>query len=268
MGSQIATIVAVGVKSLRPHKYVTFLACIAGYLVVVPNPGDPAELTQLALFFVSFAVLVYSGLYMLNDAADHESDAKHPIKARRPVASGAVSTRAAVAVASGLILAGLAVAVLVSPLLVFWELGFVAFNILYTLVLKRIPYIDLAANTLTHPARVILGSALFGALPSRVWVTAAAVAAVYFSSNCLKRHFEIQDGKASLRPVLEHYHPLTLSGFAISGLLAQFSLPFLVSSERELGIVLFTLCANALMILGYYRIWARLYYPVEYALTH
>jgi 4-hydroxybenzoate polyprenyltransferase len=268
MGSRIANAFTVALRSLRPQKYVTFLACITGYLVVVPKPGDSLELSRLALFFLSFSVLVYSAIYMLNDIADRQSDMKHPIKARRLVASEAISTRAAVVIAAALILAGLAVAIFVSPLLVFWELGFVAFNVLYTLALKKIPYVELAANAATHPARVLLGGALFGGLGPGVLVTATAVATVYFSGNCLKRHFEMRNGETSLRTVLAHYRPRVLSTLALSALLAMFSLPFLASSGRELGILLFALCAHALMILGYYRIWPGLYRLVEYALTH
>src|SRR5262249_32974933 len=61
-----------------------------------------SELRVVAVFFVFCAAA--SSVYLANDIADRESDAHHPIKKQRPIASARLSPRTA-AVASALLAA-------------------------------------------------------------------------------------------------------------------------------------------------------------------
>ena len=48
------------------------------------------QLVRVALTVIAFS-MAGSGFYAINDAIDAEKDRGHPVKARRPVASGAVT---------------------------------------------------------------------------------------------------------------------------------------------------------------------------------
>ncbi|MEY4820862.1 MAG: hypothetical protein RLY72_514, partial [Planctomycetota bacterium] len=57
-----------------------------------PSSVAFAKASAALLAFASFC-LVASGFYCINDAFDAEKDRQHPVKCRRPVASGAISPR-------------------------------------------------------------------------------------------------------------------------------------------------------------------------------
>ena len=64
---------------------------------------------QLLLGFIAFSFMA-SSIYIINDYRDIEDDKKHPVKSKRPLASGAVSKSAAIIICILLILAGFAIA--------------------------------------------------------------------------------------------------------------------------------------------------------------
>src|SRR6476646_418482 len=81
------------VRTARPRQW-------AKNVLVFAAPGAAGVLTEatpLVRTLIAFACfcLAASGTYFLNDAADVESDRRHPTKHNRPVASGAVSVRQA-----------------------------------------------------------------------------------------------------------------------------------------------------------------------------
>ena len=87
---------------------------IKNVLVFFPIAFGGALLTDapaLASTLLGFCALslVASGVYVVNDLRDAERDREHPVKCRRPIASGAVGPRTAVAVAAALFASGLAV---------------------------------------------------------------------------------------------------------------------------------------------------------------
>jgi decaprenyl-phosphate phosphoribosyltransferase len=107
--------------------------------------SEPSQLLAATGAFAAFC-LVASGVYFVNDVADAKGDLRHPVKRLRPVASGVVSRRLAVASATVLIVAGLAVAGLTAG----WPLvavvaGYLALSFAYTFGLRAIALLDLGA---------------------------------------------------------------------------------------------------------------------------
>src|SRR5436309_6881006 len=100
---------AVWVRAIRirqwPKNLLVFGApAAAGAL---ERPGVVGSVCQAALAFC----LLASGAYLINDLRDAPEDRRHPVKRRRPIASGAIApgpavVAAGVAIAAGLILAG------------------------------------------------------------------------------------------------------------------------------------------------------------------
>jgi 4-hydroxybenzoate polyprenyltransferase len=74
---------------LRPAQWVKNSFVCAG-VVFGAQLNNPQALRAMALAFIAFS-LMGSGVYVMNDYVDRESDRLHPTKRRRPLASGAVS---------------------------------------------------------------------------------------------------------------------------------------------------------------------------------
>ena len=80
--------------SLRPGQWTKNLFVFAG-LVFGRRLFDPAAALQATAAFMIFCAL--SGVvYLFNDVADRATDARHPLKCRRPIASGALSPSTAI----------------------------------------------------------------------------------------------------------------------------------------------------------------------------
>ena len=85
--------------SLRPAHWTKNLIVFAG-LIFGLQLFDPVALATATGAFVIFCALS-GAVYLMNDVADRDADRRHPLKARRPVASGAVSAPVALATAAG-----------------------------------------------------------------------------------------------------------------------------------------------------------------------
>ena len=95
-------------RLLRPRQWVKNLLVFAG-----PAAGaaldDGAFVSRSVTMFVAFC-LAASGMYCINDAADAAADRLHPVKRRRPVASGEVAPRIARRLGAALVVAAVLVA--------------------------------------------------------------------------------------------------------------------------------------------------------------
>mgnify|MGYP001130779118 FL=1 len=73
-------------ESTRPRQWIKNLLIFAA-LLFAKKLTDPVRLAHALLAFVLFCA-VSGGVYLFNDMLDREKDRLHPIKARRPLASG------------------------------------------------------------------------------------------------------------------------------------------------------------------------------------
>src|SRR5512138_2583804 len=97
-------------EAMRPRQWSKNVFVFAG-IVFAGRLFEPrAELRVLAVFAVFCAAA--SSIYLANDVADHASDAHHPEKRMRAVASGRLSPRAAVLASAALGAAALIAAAL------------------------------------------------------------------------------------------------------------------------------------------------------------
>ena len=119
--------------------------------------ADDAIASVVTFFAFSCAA---SAIYCFNDIVDVDADRRHPVKCRRPIASGAVSVPTAYAL--------MAVLVLLSALLLFFlpqrageTAGIVAFyfllNMAYCLWLKRHAIIDVCTVAFGFVLRILAG---------------------------------------------------------------------------------------------------------------
>src|SRR5918912_2217267 len=94
------------VEALRPRQWTKNVFVFAALVFGGRLFDRDAVLRELAAFLVFCAAA--SAVYLANDAADREHDARHPEKRQRPIASGRIS--ASTAVVASVALSAVAVA--------------------------------------------------------------------------------------------------------------------------------------------------------------
>jgi decaprenyl-phosphate phosphoribosyltransferase len=192
------------VRLARPKQWVKNVLVFAapGAAGVLQHADD---LAATLLAFVAFC-LAASGTYYLNDAADVEADRHHPTKRFRPVASGLVPVTLARVLGVALILAGILVGFLTGS----WELpavvaGYVVLTTSYTIWLKHIAVVDLAAVAAGFVIRAVAGAAATDVEVSDWFLIVACFGSLFMVSG--KRSAELAEsvGSVSTRAVLGQY---------------------------------------------------------------
>jgi decaprenyl-phosphate phosphoribosyltransferase len=154
-------------RAARPKQWVK-------NLLVFAAPGAAGVLTHgdvLARSVIAFAVfcVAASGNYFLNDVVDRDHDRRDRFKRLRPVASGTIGARVAVATAVVLLatalLGGL---VALGPAFGAAVALYVAVNVAYNLRLRREPILDLAAVASGFVIRAVAGGLATG-VPLSEW---------------------------------------------------------------------------------------------------
>jgi decaprenyl-phosphate phosphoribosyltransferase len=194
----------------RPKQWVKNLLVFAapGAAGVLQHAGD---LAAAVVAFVAFC-LAASGTYYLNDAADVEADRHHPTKRFRPVASGAVPVPLARVAGVGLIAAGILLGFVTGS----WELpavvaAYVALTTSYTIWLKHVAVVDLAAVAAGFVIRAVAGAAATGVDVSDWFLIVACFGSLFMVAG--KRSAELAEsvGSVSTRAVLGEYSASFLS---------------------------------------------------------
>lgn len=189
-------------RTARPKQW-------AKNLLVLAAPGAAGVLGDhvgtVALAFVAFC-LASSGTYYLNDVADLEADRRHPLKRQRPIPSGVVSVRLAVAVGVGLILGALALAWALRPEFFGMVALYLAFTTAYSIWLKHLPIVDLAIVAAGFLIRAIAGGVAVDVPISRWFLIVASFASLFMVIG--KRVSEgllVEDELGGTRPALTAY---------------------------------------------------------------
>ena len=129
--------------ALRPRQWTKNLLLFAG-IIFAAKLGDATRVAEAVAGFVAYCA-ASSAAYLLNDVRDVAADRAHPLKSRRPIASGAVSRRAALRLAGGLAILALALAGGLGPSSLAFLAGFAALQVAYTVVLKHVVLADVCA---------------------------------------------------------------------------------------------------------------------------
>jgi 4-hydroxybenzoate polyprenyltransferase len=106
-----------------------------------------------ALAFLSVSCVVY----VVNDIRDVEEDKLHPVKKKRPLASGDMSVNTAVVMAVAIALLGVGLLSLLPYECAVLVGVYLLFNILYTYVLKHIALLDIFFIAVCYVLRVLMG---------------------------------------------------------------------------------------------------------------
>jgi 4-hydroxybenzoate polyprenyltransferase len=190
--------------SMRPGHWVKNLVIFAA-LIFAREYGDTRKIGMAILAFAAFC-LGTSAVYLFNDILDRHSDKKHPVKSKRPIASGKLPVPLALAASSFLILA----AVLLSLLINFDTFLTLAFyliiNYAYSTVLKHLVIIDVMTIAAGFVIRAVAGG-LAIQVPISPWLLVCTTLLALFLSFGKRRHelSLLSNEAVGHRRSLEHY---------------------------------------------------------------
>ncbi|RMH45358.1 MAG: decaprenyl-phosphate phosphoribosyltransferase [Deltaproteobacteria bacterium] len=196
-------------RTLRPRQWVKNAFVIAP-LVFSRHLFDAAYAWRAAAATAAFCALS-GAVYAFNDVRDVDQDRRHPLKRHRPIASGQLGERTALAVAAVLAAAALAVAAWLSIELLAVATAYGVANLAYSLRLKRIAFVDVAIIAAGFLLRV-LGGAYAIHVPVSPWLL-ACTALLALMLGFGKRAHELAaagDGATATRAALAGYSLRTL----------------------------------------------------------
>lgn len=195
-------------RSMRPRQWSKNLILFAG-LIFSKNLLVPAMLLRSAAAFGVFCLL--SGVvYTVNDLLDLKEDRLHEAKRRRPLASGALSPRFAVLGATLVAVAALGAALVMGWRFLLISLGFLAFNLAYSLYLKNVVIVDVISISISFLIRAIAGVVAINTVDGRVGISPWLLVVTFFLSLflglCKRRHEFLSVREAGKhRPTLDAY---------------------------------------------------------------
>lgn len=177
------------VAEARPKQW-------AKNVLVFAAPGAAGVLDngeQLLRTLVMFAAFSFaaSGTYYWNDLLDVEADRAHPVKSKRPIASGRVPIGVARVVGSLLLVGGVALAFVPG-----WKAGlsvvvYVALTITYSTTWKHLAVLDLVAVAGGFVLRAVGGAAATSVEMSTWFILCTTFGSLFIVTG--KRYAELRD---------------------------------------------------------------------------
>ena len=176
-------------KLIRPQQW------LKNVFVLIPmffggSLLDPGDIRASVLTFLAYSFIA-SSVYCINDINDVEADRRHPVKCKRPLASGALTTGAAWALtALTLVLAAAFTAMLgckehilkVGGILLFYYV----LNICYCVKLKQYAIVDVCVVAFGFVLRVLAGGYATDIVPSK-WLVLMTFLLTLFLSFAKRR---------------------------------------------------------------------------------
>jgi 4-hydroxybenzoate polyprenyltransferase len=208
-------------KGMRPRQWTKNGSLFIG-LLFAQQLFSPLSLLRAAFGFVVFC-LASSCIYLLNDLLDLEKDRQHPVKRKRPLASGALPISWAIA-GIGVLLAlcaGLTLSIFLLPLPdnhLYQDLGgsnllfagtviaYLLLMALYTTRLKHIVLIDVFVIAAGFVLRIVAGAVVIPVVISPWLYLVTCFLSLFLGLS--KRRNEIvllQDQAGSHRKILKEY---------------------------------------------------------------
>ncbi len=171
------------IKLLRPKDWAKNL------FLIVPSffAGQffaPSLIPQILEGFIAFCFFA-SSIYIINDYRDIEDDRKHPVKSKRPLASGKVKKPAAIIICIILLIVGIILGYLADHSFLFlFILGLYFFiNLFYSFGLKNIAILDILILSAGFVLRV-KGGAVISKVDTSEWLIIMTFLLITFHGNC------------------------------------------------------------------------------------
>ena len=209
------------VEACRPRQWVKNLF-VAAPLVFAKRLTD-AQPSLRALAGVGLFCALSSAVYLWNDIIDVDKDRAHPLKRARPIASGRLSINTARIAAATLAAGALALSYLLDPRFAACALLYLLNNFAYSLLLKRVVYVDVLSIAAGFLLRVAAGAFAVRVDASPYLLVCTGLLATYLGFG--KRAHELAlagDRAAAQRAVLQSYRASVLRVALLATAVATF----------------------------------------------
>ena len=154
-------------RLIRPKQW------IKNFFVFLPLffGGSLLDTQRLIAAFLTFLAFCFaaSSIYCFNDLVDVEADRRHPVKCKRPIASGAVSLGAGWCAMLACVGLALALTLWQLPGLIWILAIYLVLNVAYSTWLKHIDLIDMLIVAFFYVLRVLAGATAGDIVPSQ-WI--------------------------------------------------------------------------------------------------
>lgn len=150
---------------MRPRQWFKSFYIILGAVpAIFLSPFIPFTISYLLFLGILNMILLQGVIYTLNDIADLEEDRKHPIKRKRPIASGKISVFEGEIFAIILFISALILALFIDLRILIVDFALLIINLIYSyepVRLKDKKYLDILSSAVNFPLRVSVGWWLF-----------------------------------------------------------------------------------------------------------
>lgn len=210
------------VAAMRPRQWTKNLALFVG-IVFAQRLLDLSAFERAFVAFVVFC-LASSSIYLLNDLFDLENDRQHPVKCKRPLASGRLPTSWAIVAIGMLILAcaGLTLLVFKIPIQFSTDLfasfggpnllfaltvaAYLLLMVLYSARLKHVVLLDVFVIASGFVLRILAGAVVIPVVISPWLYLVAILLSLFLALNKRRHELVLLQGQAtSHRQILKEY---------------------------------------------------------------
>lgn len=157
-------------KSMRFYQWVknTFIFAPVIFSLHLPNFDILGNIKRSTVAFLLFS-LVTGAIYIFNDCFDRKKDKCHPVKCKRPIASGELKLPAAVTGASILLIGALIAIFQFNRAFFVIAVVYILMNISYSYLLKKIVILDVMVIAVGFVLRVQIGGEINN-IELSVWI--------------------------------------------------------------------------------------------------
>lgn len=194
---------------MRPKQWSKNLLLFAA-LLFSQNFFDPMMVALAVMGFLCFCA-ISSGVYLMNDIQDLESDRLHPVKRLRPIAAGELSERTAFWASVGLMGAGLAMSFLLNLQFGIAAAIYLGVQLSYIWRLKGVVILDVFCISAGFVLRAVAGGLVIS-VPISSWLMVCAIMLSLFLALSKRRNelLVLEEGAAAHRKSLQDYSPVLL----------------------------------------------------------
>lgn len=219
-------------RSMRPKQWIKNFFIFAA-LIFSQNILNLPLLLKTVVAFIAFCILS-SSLYILNDLKDLEEDKLHPLKSKRPIASGRLRRSTAVVAFVALSLLGFLLALNLNLYFFLFALVYYLLQVAYSFRLKHVVILDVFIIAAGFLIRVVAGGLAIEVAISHWLLICTALLALFLSMS--KRRHELcllEEEAVNHRSILKEYNAYLLDqmiGVVTASTVVAYSL-YTVSEE-------------------------------------